>query len=93
MPAPPDVATELRTQVRRWALTNLDAGALEELGHVPQRILAELAELGLFSLTLPEAHGGAGLGIADACLLVEELEVPPSDVGEPAGQDPFAGFR
>ena len=73
MPAPPDVATELRTQVRRWALTNLDAGALEELGHVPQRILAELAELGLFSLTLPEAHGGAGLGIADACLLVEEL--------------------
>ena len=52
---------------------NLDAGALEELGCVPARLLAELAELGLFSLTLPEEYGGAGFGIADACLVVEEL--------------------
>jgi len=73
VPAPPDVVAELRTQVRRWARANLDAAALEELGHVPARILSELAELGLFSLTLPEEHGGAGFGITDACLVVEEL--------------------
>lgn len=73
MRAPPDVVSELQSQVRRWARANLDAGALEELGHVPPRMLGELSELGLFSLTLPEEHGGAGFGITDACLVVEEL--------------------
>jgi alkylation response protein AidB-like acyl-CoA dehydrogenase len=33
----------------------------------------ELAGLGAFSLTLPEASGGTGLGLADAALVFEEL--------------------
>jgi alkylation response protein AidB-like acyl-CoA dehydrogenase len=32
-----------------------------------------LAELGLFGLTVPEDHGGMGLGFADAAVLFEEL--------------------
>ena len=34
---------------------------------------AALAEAGVFSLTLPEAAGGAGLGLADAAVVFEEL--------------------
>ncbi|MGO9457754.1 MAG: acyl-CoA dehydrogenase family protein [Acidimicrobiales bacterium] len=34
---------------------------------------AALAEAGVFSLTLPEAAGGAGLGLADAAVVYEEL--------------------
>ena len=34
---------------------------------------ASLAEAGVFSLTLPEAAGGAGLGLADAAVVFEEL--------------------
>lgn len=33
----------------------------------------ELAELGLFSIRLPEQHGGLGLGLGDAVLAFEEL--------------------
>jgi len=32
-----------------------------------------LAELGIFGLTLPEADGGLGLGLADAVIVFEEL--------------------
>lgn len=34
---------------------------------------AALGEAGVFSLTLPEADGGAGLGMADAAVVFEEL--------------------
>ena len=34
---------------------------------------AALAEAGVFSLTLPEADGGVGLGLADAAIVFEEL--------------------
>jgi anti-sigma factor RsiW len=33
----------------------------------------ELAEMGVFGLTLPETDGGLGLGLADAAILFEEL--------------------
>jgi len=33
----------------------------------------ELARAGLLALALPEAHGGAGLGLVDACLVAEAL--------------------
>lgn len=34
---------------------------------------AELGEAGVFSLTVPEADGGVGLGLADAAVVFEEL--------------------
>jgi len=34
---------------------------------------AALGEAGIFSLTIPEADGGAGLGLADAAVVFEEL--------------------
>jgi 3-oxochol-4-en-24-oyl-CoA dehydrogenase len=35
--------------------------------------VAALAELGIFGMTISEAHGGAGLGLADQCAVIEEL--------------------
>lgn len=59
--------------MRRWARAEIDAADLEARGEIPRSMFESLAELGLFALTLPEAHGGGSLGLGGACQLVEEL--------------------
>jgi len=41
--------------------------------YVPLEIIAELAELGVFALTLPEEHGGLALSKQSMCVVSEEL--------------------
>ena len=41
--------------------------------YIPLDVIAKLADLGVFGLTLPEAHGGLGLGKESMCLVSEEL--------------------
>jgi alkylation response protein AidB-like acyl-CoA dehydrogenase len=45
----------------------------DQPGAVDRGAWAELAETGVFSLTLPEADGGVGMGLADAVLVFEQL--------------------
>ena len=40
---------------------------------IPMDIVAQMAELGVFGLTIPEEWGGLGLGKAAMCLVTEEL--------------------
>jgi len=46
---------------------------LEQATALDRAFQAELAEMGVFSLRLPEADGGVGLGNADAALVFAEL--------------------
>lgn len=59
--------------VRSFSARELDALALDREGKIPARVLSGLAELGLFGLTMPEAYGGAGLGLPEACAVVATL--------------------
>ena len=40
---------------------------------IPLEIIAELAEFGVFGLTVPEEHGGFGMGKLAMCVVSEEL--------------------
>ena len=40
---------------------------------IPAEVIEELASLGVFGLTIPEAYGGAGLGKLAMCVVTEEL--------------------
>jgi (2S)-methylsuccinyl-CoA dehydrogenase len=40
---------------------------------IPMEVIDEMAELGVFGLTIPEAHGGLGLGKTAMCVVSEEL--------------------
>ena len=40
---------------------------------IPMDIISEMAELGVFGLTIPEADGGLGLGKVSMCVVTEEL--------------------
>ena len=46
---------------------------VEEQDEVPAAIIADMKELGLFGLSIPEEFGGAGLSMAQECELAYEL--------------------
>lgn len=66
----------IREQFRRFAIERIEPVAHEwhlkdEL--IPMEIISELAELGVFGLTIPEEHGGLGLSKASMVVVSEEL--------------------
>ena len=66
----------IREQFRRYALDRVEPNAHEwhlkdEL--IPMEIIEELAEMGVFGLTIPEEHGGLGLSKASMVVVSEEL--------------------
>ena len=66
----------IREQFRRYAVEKVEPFAHEwhlkdEL--IPMEIIDELAEMGVFGLTIPEEYGGFGLSKASMCVVSEEL--------------------
>lgn len=44
-----------------------------EKGVIPRELIDEMAELGYFSILIPEEYGGLGLGAYEYCLVAEQL--------------------
>ncbi len=66
----------IREQFRRYAVEKIEPFAhdwhlKDEL--IPIDVINELAEMGVFGLTIPEEHGGFGLSKASMCVVSEEL--------------------
>tara|TARA_R110000851_G_C13048752_1_gene562861 strand:- start:17 stop:1678 length:1662 start_codon:yes stop_codon:yes gene_type:complete len=66
----------IREQFRRYAVEKVEPFAhdwhlKDEL--IPIEVINELAELGVFGLTIPEEYGGLGLSKASMCVVSEEL--------------------
>ena len=66
----------IREQFRRFAVEKVEPFAHDwhlndEL--IPMEIIEELAEMGVFGLTIPEEYGGFGLSKASMCVVSEEL--------------------
>jgi (2S)-methylsuccinyl-CoA dehydrogenase len=71
-----EALTMIRDQFRRFADEKVAPAAPEWHGQdklIPIEIVNELAELGVFGLTVPEAYGGLGLGKVAMCVVTEEL--------------------
>lgn len=66
----------MRDQMRRFVDDRIAPHAHEwhlQDALLPMPVIAEMAELGVFALTIPEAYGGLGLGKTAMCLVSEEL--------------------
>jgi alkylation response protein AidB-like acyl-CoA dehydrogenase len=85
---PTDEQAALQAELRRFLTDRVTSearrAAAERPGAVDRELWRELAGLGVFALTLPEAAGGVGLGLADATLVFEEL-------GRAAAPGPLVG--
>ena len=66
----------IREQFRRFSIERVEPHAhdwhlKDEL--IPIEIIEEMAEMGVFGLTIPEEYGGFGLSKASMCVVSEEL--------------------
>ncbi|WP_371056154.1 acyl-CoA dehydrogenase family protein [Rhodosalinus sp. K401] len=66
----------IREQFRRYAVDKIEPHAhdwhlKDEL--IPMETIRELAEMGVFGLTIPEEYGGLGMSKASMCVVSEEL--------------------
>ncbi len=83
----------IREQFRRFAVEKVEPYAHEwhlkdEL--IPMEIIGELAEMGVFGLTIPEEHGGLGLSKASMVVVSEELSRGYIGVGSLATRSEIA---
>ena len=58
---------------------------------IPMEVVEELAELGVFGLTIPEEFGGLGLGKVAMCIVTEELSRGYIGVGSLGTRSEIAG--
>ena len=66
---------EIVATIRDWVDREVIpvASELEHADEFPTGLVAQMRELGLFGVTVPEEHGGLGLGLDTYALLVIEL--------------------
>jgi (2S)-methylsuccinyl-CoA dehydrogenase len=71
-----DTLDAVREQMRRFAEDRVVPHAHEwhlKNAYIPLDVIDEMSALGVFALTLPEDHGGMGLGKESMCVVSEEL--------------------
>jgi len=84
----------IRDQVRRFADDAVAPHAHEwhrQDRLIPGEVIDELAALGVFGMTLPEEHGGLGLGKMAMCVVSEELSRAYIGVGSLGTRSEIAG--
>ena len=67
---------DIRNEMRRFSEAEVVPHAQDwhlKDEYVPMTLIAQMSELGVFSLTLPEEYGGLGLGKEAMCVVSEEL--------------------
>jgi len=78
-----DELTLLRDTVRRFADEAIApiAAQIDQDNAFPQALWRELGDMGLLGLTIPEEHGGAGLGYLAHVVVMEEISRASASVG------------
>ena len=71
-----DMLDTMREEMRKFAATEVvphAQGWHRTNSYIPLEVIAHMAELGVFGLTIPEQYGGLGLGKESMCVVSEEL--------------------
>src|SRR5579864_7162838 len=71
-----DTLDSIREEMRKFADDKVVPHAHEwhlRNAYIPLEVVAQMSDLGVFSLTIPEDYGGMGLGKESMCVVSEEL--------------------
>jgi (2S)-methylsuccinyl-CoA dehydrogenase len=71
-----ETLTTMREEMRKFADSEVVPHAQQwhrTNSYIPLEVLAQMSELGVFGLTIPEDYGGLGLGKEAMCVVSEEL--------------------
>jgi (2S)-methylsuccinyl-CoA dehydrogenase len=84
----------MREEMRKFAVEKVIPYAHEwhlKNEYIPLEVVAEMGTMGVFGLTIPEEHGGLGLGKESMCLVSEELSRGYIGVGSLGTRSEIAG--
>ncbi len=84
----------MREEMRKFAVEKVIPDAHEwhlKNEYIPLDVIAEMSAMGVFGLTIPEEHGGLGLGKESMCLVSEELSRGYIGVGSLGTRSEIAG--
>ena len=84
----------IRSEMRKFAADHVVPYAQEwhaKNDYIPLEVIAGLAELGVFGLTIPEEYGGSGMGKIAMCVVSEELSRAYIGVGSLGTRSEIAG--
>jgi hypothetical protein len=73
----------IRDEFRKFAVSEIEPiiEDIEKKGEFPQKIVDNLAELGLLGLIIPEEFGGVELDMTSLCIAVEEISKISASLG------------
>ena len=73
----------LRDMVSRFANDVIApiAAEIDKSNEFPESLWQQMGELGLHGITVPESHGGAGMGYLAHCVAIEEISRASASVG------------
>ena len=89
-----EILSMMAGQFRRFADERVAPFAHEwhlDNAYIPIEVVGEMAKLGVFGLTVPEAYGGSGLGKLAMCVASEELSRGYIGVGSLGTRSEIAG--
>jgi (2S)-methylsuccinyl-CoA dehydrogenase len=89
-----EVHAEIHEQMRKFSEAEVVPHAHEwhlKNDYIPMEIVQQVAELGVFGLTLPEEYGGMALGKESMCIVSEELSRGYIGVGSLGTRSEIAG--
>ena len=88
-----DLLASLRAVLGDFTRDRVRPMEIDRTGRMPPELLEDLAELGVFGVTLPERHGGSGLGLSAACTCVSVLAETDRSVATTVGLHLGLGTR
>lgn len=73
----------IRDMVRDLARSEIAPNGIDwdERQHFPRELFAQMGELGLLGVVIPEEYGGAGLGYVEYSVILEEISAADGGVG------------
>jgi (2S)-methylsuccinyl-CoA dehydrogenase len=89
-----DTLEAIRSEMRKFAADNVTPfaqGWHAKNQYIPLDVIAGLADLGVFGLTIPEEFGGSGMGKIAMCVVSEELSRAYIGVGSLGTRSEIAG--
>ena len=89
-----ETLSAMREEMRRFSQAEVEPYAHDwhlQNEYIPMPVIARMSEMGVFGLTIPEAHGGLGLGKEAMCVVSEELSRGYIGVGSLGTRSEIAG--
>ncbi|KKM10105.1 acyl-CoA dehydrogenase [Clostridiales bacterium PH28_bin88] len=83
----PEEVQVLRRTIRKFVEEVVDPRSqeIEETEKIPQEIIDQAKEMGLFGISIPEEYGGTGLSTLEHCIITEELSRTQKALGSLIG--------